>query len=125
MKRNVLGVVLAGLAVAAVVVAIAVASATPVGPLPNGPTTTIAARIGHSFTVRLPKPKVAGRVWRIARPFDSQVVRETREGETAKDIWVTFRAVSGGSTKVVFALTKGETRHAYAAHTYKVVVSPK
>ena len=125
MKRNLLGLVLAGLAVAAVVAAVAVASATPVGPLPKGPTTTIAARVGHSLTVRLPKPKVAGRVWRIARPFDSQVIRETREGETSKDVWVTFRAVSVGTTKVVFALTRGETRHPYAARTFEVTVSHK
>jgi hypothetical protein len=60
---------------------------------------------------------VAGRVWRIARPFNGKVVRETREGETKQQVWVTFRAVGKGSTRVVFALTRGETPHAYAAST--------
>ena len=30
--------------------------------------------------------------------------------------------MSGGTTKVVFALTRGETAHAFAARTYKVHV---
>jgi hypothetical protein len=61
---------------------------------------------------------VAGRVWRIARAFNAKVVSETREGETKQQVWVTFRAVGKGSTRVVFALTRGETAHAYAAHTF-------
>jgi hypothetical protein len=36
---------------------------------------------------------------------------------------VTFRAVDEGTTRVVFALTRGERAHAYAARTFKVVVS--
>src|SRR6476660_4557316 len=120
--RDVLGLASVAAAVAAVVVAVAVASSTPVGPLPQGPTTPVATTIGRAFTVSLPKAKVDGRVWRIARPFDSQVVRELREGETSKAVTVTFRAMSGGTTKVVFARTRGETAHAFAARTYKVHV---
>ena len=108
--------------VAGLTAAAAVASAPPVGPLPKGPVTTIKLAGGRTFTVTLPKPKVAGRVWRIARPFDADVAREVREGETATAIKVTFRTVGAGTTRVVFALTRGETPHAYAARTYRVVV---
>ena len=88
------------------------------GPLPHGPTASVYFAVGESYTARLPQPKVAGRVWRIARPFNGKVVSETREGETKQQVWVTFRAVGNGSTRVVFSLTRGETAHAYAAHTF-------
>jgi predicted secreted protein len=101
----------------------AFASAPPVGKLPNGPTTTVQLVVGRNYTVRLPQPQVAGRVWRIARPFDSRVVREVREGETKQQVWVTFRAVGRGSSRVVFALTRGETAHAYAARSFRLVVT--
>src|SRR5206468_1137994 len=100
----------------------AIASAPRVGPLPKGPVTTIELAAGRTFTASLPKPSLAGRVWRIARIFDAHVVRELREGESATAVKVTFRAVGAGTTRVVFALTRGETAHAYAARTYKVVV---
>jgi hypothetical protein len=61
---------------------------------------------------------VAGRVWRIARPFNAKVVIETREGETKQQVSVMFLAVGQGSTRVVFAMTRGETPHAYAARTF-------
>jgi hypothetical protein len=101
----------------------AFASAPPVGPLPNGPTATVRLAVGRTHTVRLPQPQVAGRVWRIARSFDSRVVREVREGETKGQVWVTFRGVGRGSTRVVFALTRGETAHAYAACSFRFVVT--
>jgi hypothetical protein len=100
----------------------ALASTTPVGPLPSGPTETVSLGAGATFTATLPKSQAPGRVWRIARAFDSSVVRELSEGETTKAVRVTFRAVGSGTTTVVFALTKGETAHAEAAHTFRVVV---
>jgi len=101
----------------------AFASAPPVGPLPNGPTMTVRLAVGRNHTARLAQPQVAGRVWRIARSFDARVVREVREGETKGQVWVTFRAVGRGSTRVVFALTRGETAHAYAARSFRFVVA--
>ena len=114
---------LTAVVVAAIAAATALASAGPVGPLPNGPTTSVRLTVGKTYTARLPKPKVAGRVWRIARPFNGKVVSETREGETKTQVWVTFRATGKGSTRIVFAMTRGETAHAYAAHTYSFKVS--
>ena len=105
-------------AVAAISAAAALASAGPVGPLPNGPTASVYFAVGESYTARLPQPKVAGRVWRIARAFNGKVVSESREGETKQQVWVTFRAVGKGSTKVVFAMTRGETAHAYATRRF-------
>jgi predicted secreted protein len=111
-------------AAAALFAPAALASAPPVGPLPHRQTApTVRLAVGRTFTATLPKPKVAGRVWRIARAYNAKVVRETREGETKQQVWVTFRAVGKGSTSVVFALTRGETAHAYAARKYPVVVS--
>jgi hypothetical protein len=101
----------------------ACASAPPVGPQPTGPPTTVNLAVGRNHTVRLPQPQVAGRVWRIARAFDARVVREVREGETKGQVWVTFRAVGRGSTRVFFAQTRGETPHAYAARTFRFVVA--
>jgi hypothetical protein len=109
-------------AVAAISAAAALASAGPVGPLPNGPTTVVHVAVGKTYTARLPQPKVAGRVWRIARPFDGKIVSETREAETKQQVLITFRAVGKGTTSVVFAMTLGERSHAYAAHTYRFVI---
>ena len=102
--------------------AAALASATPVGPLPNGPVSAVVARQNATFRVSLPKPAVAGRVWRIARPYRSSVVVGVREGETKDTIWLTFRAVGQGKTSLVFAMTRGERSHAYAARTFAVTV---
>ncbi|HEY7208584.1 MAG TPA: protease inhibitor I42 family protein [Gaiellaceae bacterium] len=123
MRKRVVAFVLA-LAAAGVAAAGASPSATPVGPLPPGPVTTLAPAVGKSFAVTLPRPASAGRNWRIARTFDSAVVREVSEATTkAGSVRVTFRAVGVGTTRVVFALTLGERSHAYAARTYRVVVA--
>jgi predicted secreted protein len=107
---------------AALYASTALASAPPVGRLPHGPTTSVRIEVGKTYTARLPKPKVAGRVWRIARPVDASIVREIREGETKSEVWVTFRAAGQGSARVVFAMTLGERSHAYAARTFAFVV---
>jgi predicted secreted protein len=107
---------------AAIFTAGAAASAPPVGRLPSGSITTVHIAAGKTYTARLPQPKVAGRVWRIARSFDARVVREVREGETRQQVWVEFRAVKPGSTRIVFALTRGETSHAFAARSFRFVV---
>jgi hypothetical protein len=101
--------------------ALGIASAPPVGPLPNGPTIPVVAKPGKTFVVTLPK-RSGGLVWRIARPFDAHVVREVAEGDRAAVVWVRFRAVAPGTTKIVFALTRGERAKAYAARTFRVTV---
>jgi hypothetical protein len=109
---------------AGVVVATASSTAPPVGPLPKGPVQTVERSAGTMFTVTLPKPAVAGRSWRVARIYDSGVVREVGEGAKGSGVvWVTYRAVAPGATRVVYALTRGETAHAYASRAFRVVVA--
>jgi hypothetical protein len=98
----------------------ALADSTPVGPLPKHPTTALNVRAGKTFTVTLRK-RGGGLVWRIARPFDGNVVNEAAEGETPKTVWYLF-ATARGKTTLVFALTRGETRKAYAARAYAVTL---
>jgi hypothetical protein len=109
-------------ALAAVLVAPAAATAPPVGPLPAGPTIPLPAKAGRTFHVSVAKPRIPGRVWRIARPYDARVVREVREGDTKTTIWWDFRAVRPGSTTIVLAQTLGERSHAYAARRIRVTV---
>ncbi len=120
-KRYLLGVVTA---VAGATAAAAIASAPPVGPLPAGPTKEIRVSERQTFTVTLPKPTVAGGVWRIARPIDASVVREIAEGDSPAGVWVRFRAIDTGTTRIVFALTRGETSRALAARRFHVTVMP-
>jgi hypothetical protein len=114
----------AALLAAGAVAATGVASAPPVGPLPKGPMQTVKQSPGRTFTVTLPKSGVAGRTWRVARAYNSGIVREIGEGTNHNGaVWVTYRAVAVGTTRVVYALTRGEGLHAYAARTFRVVVS--
>jgi hypothetical protein len=106
-----------------VLVAPVAATAPPVGPLPPGPTVPAGAKAGRTFRISVVKPRVAGRVWRIARPYNPRVVREIREGETKTTIWWTFRAVRAGTTTIVLAQTLGERPHAYAARRIRVAVT--
>jgi predicted secreted protein len=109
---------------AAVAAANALSSAPPVGPLPRGPVQTVKRTPGRTFTITLPKPGIAGRSWRIARRYDSGVVREVGEGTRKSGaVWTTYRAVAPGRTSVVYALTRGEGAVAYASRTFRVIVS--
>jgi len=100
--------------------ALGIATAPPVGPLPKGPTIHVATKVGKTFVVTLPKR--AGLDWRIAQRFDARVVREVAEGDRGATVWVRFRAVAPGTTRIVFAQTRGETAKAYAARTFRVTV---
>jgi hypothetical protein len=116
-RSTVLLVSVAGLVLAAG----AGASATPVGPLPPGPVTTIST-VGSSFvSVVLPKG-AQGRVWRQARQYDGHVLRQVSEANVGANVVVVFKAVGHGSTKVVYGLTRGETRKAYASATFNITV---
>ena len=81
MKKQLLALAVIAVATGAVA-STALSDAPPVGPLPNGPTKTVSVATGGTFEATLPKPAARGRVWRIARAYDSSVVREVREGET-------------------------------------------
>ena len=99
----------------------ATASAGPVGPLPKGPVTTIAAKRGTLVAVALPHA-ANGRVWRLARPVSPSVLREVSEANVGKDVVVVFRAYGAGHVKLAYGLTRGETAHAYASLTFDVTV---
>jgi len=95
---------------------------TPVGPLPAGPVTTTATKPGLLVAVALPHAsKSSGLVWRIARGFNSAVVREVSEGDVGASVVLVFKVVGRGSTSLVFALTRGDTSaKAVQSATYKV-----
>ena len=97
---------------------------TPVGPLPPGPVSTVTTERGQLFAVALPRPKAStGLVWRIARKFDSRVVRQTTEGDLGNTLVVVFRAFGRGRTSIVFAATRGESSSkAIKAATTRVTV---
>lgn len=87
----------------------AVADSTPIGPLPTGPVSTISTKPGQLVAVALPHAaSSSGLVWRIARRYDSTVVREVSEADIGANVVVVFRVVGKGSTSVVFALTRGD-----------------
>jgi hypothetical protein len=96
------------------------AVAPPVGPLPAGPTTTVSAKRGTLVSVALPAR--AGKSWRVARQYNSNVVRQVTEAYVGNTVVVVYRAVGRGTTRVVFGLTRGETKKAYASATYAITV---
>ncbi len=106
---------------AAVLAAAGRADSPPVGPLPPGPTSTIQTTKGERVAFALPV-RSNGRVWRIARTFDSGVVRQVSEGDLGNDVVLVFRAVGKGTTTVSFGLTRGETSKAYESRRFAVRV---
>jgi hypothetical protein len=77
-------------------------------------------------TVTLPRPSIKGGVWRVARPYDSRVVRQVGERTLVSGaVRVSFRTIRPGSSRVVFALTRGETAHAFAARIFRFTVRDK
>ena len=88
--------------------AIAFADSTPIGPLPAGPAATIDVQHGELVALALPQ-RTAGRLWRVARPFDANVLRQVSEANVGRSVVLVFLARSAGRTTVSIALTKGET----------------
>jgi hypothetical protein len=116
----------AALAVAAVLALVAApvaaADATPVGPLPPGPTTKVDTRARELVAVALPH-RPGGRVWRIARSFDSRILRQVSEADIGPNVVLVFASRRGGTVRLAFALTKGDTgSKALEARTFVVRV---
>jgi hypothetical protein len=118
-----------GLVVVAFVTGIALATAaavqadsTPVGPLPRGPISAIATAPNQLVAVAMPRATTrSGLVWRLARRYDSQVVRQISEADVGPNVVVVFRVVGRGDTSLVFALTRGDTSaKAVKAVTHKI-----
>lgn len=96
--------------VALAIAAAARADSTPIGPLPPGPVSTITTSPNQLVAIALPHPpKSSGLVWRLARRYDSGVVRQISEADVDANVVVVFKVLSRGKTSLVFALTRGDT----------------
>jgi hypothetical protein len=84
------------------------ATAPPVGKLPTAQVVRQDVRRGSLVALALPATK-AGTVWRVARPFDGHVAAEVEERTLRSSIVIVFRAGAPGHTRIVYALTAGET----------------
>lgn len=104
------------------IVAVAHADSTPVGPLPAGPISTTTTPSGELVAVALPKARRGtGLVWRLARPYNSRVVRQVSEADLGRNVVLVFKVVGRGDTALVFALTRGDSSPvAVKAITHKV-----
>src|SRR5262249_28548025 len=108
---------LLALAIAAATLAAgAAASAPPGGMLPPGRTVAYRTTPDRVVSFTLPAPTIKGGVWRIARAFDPAVVTEKGERTLADGtVRITLKTTGPGTTRVVFALTKGEGARAWAS----------
>ena len=99
------------------------ADAAPIGPLPAGPVSTIATNPGQLVAVALPHAaKKSGLVWRIARRYDSTVLRQISEADVGVNVVLVFKVINRGHTSLVFALTRGDTSSkAVKSSTHKIV----
>jgi hypothetical protein len=118
---------LAGAAACALVLTLAradvgVADSTPVGSLPSGPRVSMTTKPGLLVAVALPrKPESSGLAWRVARSYDTSVVRQVSEADVGRSVVVVYRVVGRGRTLLVFALTRGDASpEAIAAVTYAI-----
>lgn len=98
------------------------ADSTPVGPLPKGPVSKTTTKPGQLVAVALPRAKQgSGLVWRVARAYDSRIVRQVSEGEVGATVVLVYRVVGRGDTSLVFAQTRGDSSSkAVKAATYRV-----
>lgn len=98
------------------------ADSTPVGPLPSGPVATTTTAPGQLVAVALPRAgRQSGLVWRMARRYDANVVRQVSEADVGANVVLVFKVIGRGSTSLVFALTRGDTSaKAVKAVTHKI-----
>jgi hypothetical protein len=111
-RRSLIALALAALvtAVALQIIAAARAGSTPVGPLPPGPVSTITTGPGQLIAVALPHAsKTSGLTWRVARRYDSSIVRQISEADVDTNVVLVFKVIGRGKTSVAFALTRGDT----------------
>jgi tRNA A37 threonylcarbamoyladenosine biosynthesis protein TsaE len=48
-------------------------------------------------------------VWRLARRYDSNVVRQVSEADVNANVVLVFKVVGRGKTALIFGLTRGDT----------------
>ena len=115
------GSVVVALIASAVVAGSGFASAPPVGPLPSGPRSAIQTRTGELVAFALPH-RAGGRVWRIARSVDSQILRQVSEADVGNQVVLVFKAAGPGTAEVAFGLTRGERPKAFESRRFTVSV---
>jgi hypothetical protein len=120
--RKHLALAIAGVAAAVLASPPARADSTPVGPLPAGPITTTTTKPGLLVAVALPHASSAsGLVWRIARRYDSSVVKQVSEADVGTNVVLVFKVVGRGQTSIAFAQTRGDaSSKAVKSATYKI-----
>jgi hypothetical protein len=89
--------------------------------LPPGPTSTVVTRAGELVAVALPH-RSGGRAWRIARPFDSAIIRQVSEADVGSNVVLVFETGHAGKATLAFALTRGERPKALESRTFEVRV---
>ncbi len=105
-----LGLVTISIGIGLAIAAAARAGSTPVGLLPAGPTSTTITAPGQLVAIALPRARrTSGFVWRLARAYDTRIVREISEADVGTDLVLVFKIVGRGRTALVFALTRGDT----------------
>jgi hypothetical protein len=123
LKRSlVVSAVCLAVALALVGAGVGRADSTPVGPLPAGPVTSTTTKPGLLVAVALPRPRrSSGLVWRVARRYDSRVVRQISEADVGNSVVLVYKVVGRGNTSLVFALTRGDASpKAAKAATHKI-----
>jgi hypothetical protein len=98
------------------------ADSAPVGPLPQGSIATTTTTPGLLVAVALPHAqRSSGLVWRIARRYDSRIVRQVSEADVRGSVVLIFEVIGRGDTSLVFALTRGDaSSKALRAATHKI-----
>jgi hypothetical protein len=114
--------IVAVFACSALLAGVGYADSTPIGPLPSGPTSTIQTKKGELVAFALPQ-RAGGRVWRVARAFDSTVLQQVSEANVGKSVVLVFKALGTGKATVSFGLTRGERAKAYESRRFSVVVT--
>jgi hypothetical protein len=122
--RTLLALAAGVIAIVALTVAVAArADSTPVGPLPAGPTSTITTGPNQLVAVALPHAsRKSGLSWRLARRYDSNIVRQISEADVNTSTVLVFKVVGRGQTSLVFGLTRGDaSAKAFKSATHKIV----
>jgi hypothetical protein len=79
---------------------------------------------GELVAVALPH-RAGGRVWRVARSFDSHVLQQVSEADVGNQVVLVFSARDIGSTTLSFGLTRGERTKAYESRRYVIAVKAR
>lgn len=119
-----LGFAIVATGVALAILASACADSTPVGPLPRGPVSTTTTGPSQLVAIALPHAaKKSGLVWRLARRYNSGVVRQISEADVETNVILVFKVLSRGKTSLVFALTRGDTSSKAVRSTTHNIIS--